>query len=687
MKVLLLLLFALNCVILKGQWQQCTLFGGNIYSIASKDSNIFAGLLSGGGLYQSSNNGVIWSKINDQLLQNKSIYCIGINGNDIYIGLEAEGIIKSNDNGNNWTSMNNGLPIAGSGYSPKVILFKDSLVFIASSDSPGGIYLSSDNGNTWNSVNNGLIDTDIKCIASDNLAVFAGTGSGGGIYKTNSNGSNWTSINTGLPSGWFSVNTLLIDDTVIYAGINTSNINSIYKTSNGGITWSQCSNNIGSYITSMVKIGNQLLLGTTNGMFISNDGINWNTFNIGIENTNINSLCINNQEVYAATLIGIYKKSNNQWFSLNNGINAFSITSIKNIGQSLFIGEKSTGIFATTDYGYTWACRNNGLTDLQITTLLADGNNVFAGTYNGVYKTSNFGNSWLPIFSLSGSYYAINTIVKSGSVIYIGSSQGIQRSLDNGFSWFASNTGLPSVDVRGIVISNYGNLYTAVQDAGVFFSPNNGSIWGSISTSFYGLNYVNCISTSLDYIIAGLGSFNPPIVFSNNNGVTWQIGNNSLFGHSLYALETIGNRVFAGVNDGLFYSKNNGVDWINISDNLPLTSVISIGRDDSCLYVGVYKNGIWKRPLSDFGLDFTEYLFKDIQSKIKVFPNPANEILFIELEENATLEIINIQGQIVDSNSLIEKVNNLDISNLGSGVYTLRIKTDRGIAMRKLIKQ
>jgi len=61
--------------------------------------------------------------------------------------------------------------------------------------------------------------------------------------------------------------------------------------------------------------------------------------------------------------------------------------------------------------------------------------------------------------------------------------------------------------------------------------------------------------------------------------------------------------------------------------------------------------------------------------------------LSINIEEKATLEIINVQGQIVDTKNLTEKSNNLDLSNLVSGVYTLRIKTDKGIAMRKLIKQ
>lgn len=74
-------------------------------------------------------------------------------------------------------------------------------------------------------------------------------------------------------------------------------------------------------------------------------------------------------------------------------------------------------------------------------------------------------------------------------------------------------------------------------------------------------------------------------------------------------------------------------------------------------------------------------------NEIIIFPNPANDILNIDLDEKATLEIINVQGQIVDTKSLTEKVNDIDLSNLVSGVYTLRIKTESGIAMRKLIKQ
>jgi len=94
---------------------------------------------------------------------------------------------------------------------------------------------------------------------------------------------------------------------------------------------------------------------------------------------------------------------------------------------------------------------------------------------------------------------------------------------------------------------------------------------------------------------------------------------------------------------------------------------------------------VWINPIYSCIWVGTENII--LNESIKVYPNPSSDIINIDIEEEATLEIINTKGQIVDTKSLTEKVNNLDLSNLVSGVYTLRIKTDRGIAIRKLIKQ
>ncbi len=98
--------------------------------------------------------------------------------------------------------------------------------------------------------------------------------------------------------------------------------------------------------------------------------------------------------------------------------------------------------------------------------------------------------------------------------------------------------------------------------------------------------------------------------------------------------------------------------------------------------------GIFEFVSEPFIVDINSTVEKEEDFEIIIYPNPANNILFVNIIDVMTeLEIINAQGQKLSTHSLTEKVNSLDISNLPSGVYTLRIKTDRGIAIRKLIKQ
>jgi len=73
--------------------------------------------------------------------------------------------------------------------------------------------------------------------------------------------------------------------------------------------------------------------------------------------------------------------------------------------------------------------------------------------------------------------------------------------------------------------------------------------------------------------------------------------------------------------------------------------------------------------------------------KITVFPNPATDKLFIETFQNSSIEISNIEGQILQS--FITKENNttLDISSLAKGIYFIKVINENGIATEKFIKE
>lgn len=686
MKVLFtLLIVALSISYSNAQWQQCPLYGGHIFSLATNGTTVFAGT-PGDALFKSDDYGSNWYVSNSGLPANRDVYSIAIRGNEIYAGIDGNGMYKSTDNGASWDSIKTGLPAFNC--SPNDILFKGTDIFVSMANGQWGVYKSSDSGNTWNSVNNGIVDSSIYCMVSDSTGIYAGSLLGGGIYKTIDNGASWFQVNTGLPSGNKVIGSLVANDTVFFAGIfSVGNGFQIYKSVDHGANW-MLSSGITSEIYKLSICDDKIYIATNNGVYYSTDGVVWTSVNTGLSNTIVTTLAVNGLDIFAGTLGGVYLLSNGDsvWVSVNNGMTANKINSFSNVGNNLFAGSETAGIFLTTDNGNTWDAKNNGLSDLHIISMCTSGTSVYAGGYGSVHKTSDYGDNWSST-NAGIPFNEVNTIVASGTNVFIGTYSGVSRSFDGGTTWSASNTGLSSTDVRSITISETNDIYAAIYNVGVFMSTNNGSNWTNISNGFVGISYVNCLAASDIYIIAGLNDFNPPVITSNDYGTTWKVGSNGLFGHTVNTLRTIGNSVFAGLNDGVFYTNNNGDDWIDMSQGLPANSVTSIGRDDSCIYAGVAGHGVWKRPISDFAIDFTGNNVIDLSSNLKIYPNPVGEILFIETDENATIEIINMQGQIIETLILTDKSNSVDISGLSHGVYSLRIKTENGTTVSKLIKQ
>lgn len=71
---------------------------------------------------------------------------------------------------------------------------------------------------------------------------------------------------------------------------------------------------------------------------------------------------------------------------------------------------------------------------------------------------------------------------------------------------------------------------------------------------------------------------------------------------------------------------------------------------------------------------------------IGIYPNPVTNNLTIEIQQKSEIEILNINGQIIKTIYNNNTNTTIDLENLSSGVYIIKAKTDRGIAMKKFIK-
>ncbi|MFK7972594.1 MAG: T9SS type A sorting domain-containing protein [Bacteroidia bacterium] len=73
------------------------------------------------------------------------------------------------------------------------------------------------------------------------------------------------------------------------------------------------------------------------------------------------------------------------------------------------------------------------------------------------------------------------------------------------------------------------------------------------------------------------------------------------------------------------------------------------------------------------------------QSSINIYPNPAQNSLFIDTELQITnMEILDMKGSMLAEYS---STNKLDISSLSAGVYALRFRTARGVLVRMFVKE
>ena len=72
---------------------------------------------------------------------------------------------------------------------------------------------------------------------------------------------------------------------------------------------------------------------------------------------------------------------------------------------------------------------------------------------------------------------------------------------------------------------------------------------------------------------------------------------------------------------------------------------------------------------------------------INFYPNPASDKLTIKFLQKSTIEILNIESQIIKSINEAENQTVIDISDFARGMYFIKAKTDKEIIVKKFVKE
>ena len=559
-------------------------------------------------LVKSTDGGQNWSHIHD-IQSPVSVATRRDNPNRVLVGVQGIGIMKSEDGGQNWA-------IVFSGFVPTRIAFATSSpdwVYAGGQPYNGSsLYRSQDGGNTWSAEPSFQVQTIITSMVfhpTENILYLSGVGYAPGWTK--GIWRNFQKVSDGLENE--NIARLAIDEQnpqTLYAGVmspygeqgmptidegqgkshkgeeNPEKFRideegyrtHIYKSTDAGTSWSVKSDLYASGIVVEPNNSNTVFVCNDMGMYKSTDaGESWHENNNGIFDKNLMSLAvdINSGDVFAGAFHSLYKTTNagSYWNEITRGIEKPPVT-------SLFI-------------------QNHNYITCTGISKLPNGIDVWIGT---LHRKETEQSQWYTTFTNSGfdvDIYYWNDIKAHRNVPDILYAVGayssdvsyatVYKSRDNGLSWntafilpdgdFAEFNSIEidvnepfAVLVAGTVLP-YGSTYST---AVLAKSSDYGENW---EYSYAPMNFASTIvldpsTRGSDRTIYLGGS---SLIKSFNNGASWIDANRGIGYATELGINTLNPSVlFAGNQEGVFYSSDGADNWIHKSNGMVYRNVTSL---------------------------------------------------------------------------------------------------------------
>jgi Secretion system C-terminal sorting domain len=496
----------------------------------------------------------------------------------LYIGTPAGGIWKSIDSGVNWSPLSDELPQIGvSGIA--VDHTNSNVIYIATGDKDAGdtysigVLKSTDGGVTWNTTGLSFANTstragDIMMHPTNNQILLCATSAG--LYKTSNGGTTWSVVQ----SGSFAQGSIRFkpnDPTTVYA----VNYNRFYRSTNTGDSFS-------TVITGLPVNSGRLILDVTpanaNYVYILS-ATTGNAFQGIYRSTNSGT---NWAKTSGTTDVF---ESTQSWYDL-----AFAVSDTN--ADEIYTG--CLNVWKSTNGGVAFTKMNNwssptapSYTHADIHYLGFYNGKLFCGSDGGVYRSTNGGTNFTDLTATAqiSQFYKI-AVAKQTSANIVGGLQDNGGHAYSGGAW-KNYYGADGMDAA-IDPTNQNLYYGFIQNGSSMYVSNNGGDAISSSVGSPGGASGNWVTplmpNSQGELFSGFGN-----LFKLSGGAWVQQNTGSIGSGNLELIHVDPSNddiMYVANGSGLYKSTNHGVNFsLAYSAPANITSIEVHSSNSSIVYI------------------------------------------------------------------------------------------------------
>jgi photosystem II stability/assembly factor-like uncharacterized protein len=501
-----------------------------------------------------------------------------------------------------------------------------------------GAYLSTDGARTWHALDAGLDRAPVLALRFAGDTLMAGTTAGlyrlradrwenvggvpavavyalvrdaaGATYLSTDGRGVWTSADDGktwtrIPGleGEIVLSVAALDARTVLAGTSG---HGAFLTRDGGATWRALDGFGGEYVSLIAvdpRDARTVYLRTRGGLYRSRDaGKSWQRLLGGIETEIVHALLFDSTSprLYAATGgRGVFVSADGEVWGMASGAlpPGVATLALAQADAHTLLAGTQTGVYLTHDGGGTWQAANEGLGVPQLHALALDPQSgaLFAATEDGLYRASPPGDFVrvgeaalsLPVLSLA----------LAPDRIYAGTyRRGIFVSRDGGASWDpVGDIFRGRLSAAGLALDprNADSVFARVLFGRIFKSTDRGDTWHSVWPGMPDDAEVETMSIAPGDPRQMFAGTNDGIYYSGDGGETW--ARRGLASRTVFAIwidPHAPNHLLAGATDGVYRSDDAGDHWL--ASGLAAISVTALaqnGRGD--FYAGTKYTGVW----------------------------------------------------------------------------------------------